>query len=170
MAEDQIPTNPRSYILSDGRLDIHRFLTEFILFWKQHGDVLAAGMPYHEVAPHLVLMAFLQRVVNGGGYVDREFGVGRGRFDLLVRWPWTDPTGKRVEQREALELKVWREGRRDPLTEGLGQMDGYLHSLPLDAGILVIFDRRVGIAEAADRTVLGVETTPSGRIVTLLRA
>ena len=170
VAEDQIPTNPRSYVLHDGRLDIHRFLTDFILFWKQHGDVLAAGMPYHEVAPQLVLMAFLQRVVNGGGYVDREFGVGRGRIDLLVRWPWTDSTGKRVEQREALELKVWREGRRDPLAEGLSQIDGYLHSLSLDTGILVLFDRRLGIAEAAERTVLGTETTPSGRIVTLLRA
>ncbi len=169
-AEDKIQADPRSYILSDGRLDIHRFLTEFILFWKQHGDVLAAGMPYHEVAPQLVLMAFLQRVVNGGGYVDREFGVGRGRIDLLVRWPWKDSTGKRVEQREALELKVWREGRRDPLAEGLTQIDGYLASLSLDTGILVIFDRRVGIAEAADRTVLSAETTPSGRVVTLLRA
>ena len=51
--------------------------------------MLAAGMPYHEVAPQLVLMAYLQRVVNGGGTVDREYGVGRGRIDLLVRWPYT---------------------------------------------------------------------------------
>ena len=36
-------------------------------FWKEQGEVLAAGLPYHEVAPQLVLMAYLQRVVNGGG-------------------------------------------------------------------------------------------------------
>ncbi len=35
-------------------------------------------------------MAYLQRTVNGGGYIDREYGVGRGRIDLLVRWPYSD--------------------------------------------------------------------------------
>ena len=65
-------------------------------------------MPYPEVAPQLVLMAFLQRVVNGGGFIDREYGVGRGRIDLLVRFPHAKPGGGRAVQRRALELKVWR--------------------------------------------------------------
>ncbi|KYF86592.1 hypothetical protein BE20_28545 [Sorangium cellulosum] len=54
-------------------------------------------------------------MVNGGGHVDREYGVGRGRIDLLVRWPHTGEDGKRAWQREAIELKVWRAGERDPL-------------------------------------------------------
>jgi hypothetical protein len=41
--------------------------------------------PYHEIAPHLVLMAFLHRVVNGHGTIQREYAVGSGRMDLLVR-------------------------------------------------------------------------------------
>ena len=54
--------------------------------WCEHGEVLVRGLPYREVAPQLVLMAFLQHVVNAGRYVEREYGVGRGRIDLLVRW------------------------------------------------------------------------------------
>jgi hypothetical protein len=41
-----------------------------------------------------------------------------------------------------MELKVWRDGEPDPLTEGLEQLDGYLAGLGLDGGWLVIFDRR----------------------------
>jgi hypothetical protein len=29
-------------------------------------------------------MGYLQRIVNGGGYVEREYGIGRGRIDLLA--------------------------------------------------------------------------------------
>ena len=29
--------------------------------------------PYHEAAAHLVLMAYLQRVINGGGRIEREY-------------------------------------------------------------------------------------------------
>ena len=36
--------------------------------------------------PQLLRQAFLQRLVNGGGRVEREYGLGRGRTDLLVIW------------------------------------------------------------------------------------
>jgi hypothetical protein len=168
--EDRIVTDPRSFVLPDGRLDFGKLLREFADFWREHGDVLAAHMPYHEVAPQLVLMAYLQRVVNGGGYVDREYGVGMKRIDLLVRWPHTGPNGKRAEQREALELKVWRAGEKDPLVKGLAQLDGYLAGLGLGDGVLVIFDRRPDAGDAESRTRFEEATTATGRKVTVVRA
>ena len=33
-----------------------------------------------------MLQAFLQRIVNSGGRVEREYGLGRMRTDLLVVW------------------------------------------------------------------------------------
>jgi hypothetical protein len=115
-------------------------------------------------------MAFLQRVVNGGGYVEREYGIGRGRIDLLVRWPYKDSDGQRVMQREALELKVWRNKAKDPLTQGLKQIDKYLAQLNLDTGVLVIFDRRADVADVEERTRFEEAVTPSGKRVRLLRA
>ncbi len=50
-----------------------------------------------------------------------------------------------------IELKVWRDGRPDPLTEGLIQLDGYLAGLGQDQGWLVIFDRRAGQAPIRER-------------------
>jgi hypothetical protein len=42
-------------------------LDSFLEFWRQHGEPLLKSSPYHEIPPHLVLMAFLHRVVNGSG-------------------------------------------------------------------------------------------------------
>ena len=166
--EDRVLAEPRSFVQPDGRLAFRRLLREFAAFWQEHGEVLAAGLPYHEVAPQLVLMAYLQRVVNGGGMIDREYGVGRGRIDLLVRWPCRRADGREAMQRRALEMKLWRPGEADPLQKGLAQLDGYLEQLGLKKGVLVIFDRRKkkrGAKPHFDEAV-----TPGGRRVTLLRA
>lgn len=168
--EAAIQSDPRSFVLPDGRLDFRKLLAEFAEFWCQHGDVLGVREHYHEAAPQLVLMGFLHRIVNGGGYIDREYGVGRGRIDLVVRWPYQDPSGKRAWQREAVELKVWRSGRPDPLPEGLRQLDDYLQRLGLGRGTLVVFDRRDPAAPLADLVRFGEDRTPTGRPVTLLRA
>jgi DNA polymerase III delta prime subunit len=168
-AESDIRVEPKSFVLPDGRLDMARILREFADFWRENGDVLGTALPYHEVAPQLVLMAFLQRVVNGGGFIEREYGIGRGRVDLLIRWPHRDAQGARVQQREALELKVWRDKAKDPLEKGLEQLDGYLDKAGLTTGVLVIFDRREAAEPIEERTRFGEALTPAGRRVTLLR-
>ena len=170
--EGLVTASTPSYLTPDGGLDMARLLRDFAEFWREHGDVLASGLPYPEVAPQLVLMAWLHRIVNGGGLIDREVGVGRKRIDLLVRWPITDAAGKRAVQRFAIELKVWRDRdkRRDPVAQGLTQLDDYLASLDLDEGTLVVFDARSTALPIEDRTRFEEVETPSGRKVTLLRA
>ena len=167
--EDQVYIEPRSFVGADGRLDMPRLLTEFIEFWKEHGDNLAGGLPWQEVAAQLVLMAFLQRVVNGGGHVEREYGVGRGRIDLLVHWPVKGPRGNGALQREAMELKVWAPGRPDPLKKGLDQIDSYLARLSLKHGILMIFDRRPTAVEVEERCSITELMSPLGKKILLVR-
>lgn len=115
-------------------------------------------------------MACLRRIVNGGGYIDREYGVGRGRIDLLIRQPWTDPDGRRAEQPLAFELKVWRDKHTDPLSQGLTQLDQDLDRMNLPTGVLVIFDRREKAAPITERTTFSEVGSPAGRTITLLRA
>jgi hypothetical protein len=165
--EDRVTADPARFVLPDGRLAYKRLLRAFAAFWSEHGETLSAGMAYPEAAPQLVLMAFLQRLVNGGGTIDREYGVGRGRIDLLVRYPYRRADGKAGVQRRAMELKVWRRGREDPLGKGLGQVDEYLARLHLKRGTLVIFDARGRLARRPPRFTEA--TTPGGRAVTILR-
>lgn len=90
----------------------------------------------------------------------------------MVRWPFKGRDGKRAVQREAIELKVWRDRDKkgDPLAAGLVQLDGYLDKLGLSRGVLVIFDARGAAPPVEDRTRFEQAVTASGRKVTVLRA
>jgi hypothetical protein len=169
-AEVNVLAEPRSFVTAGGRLDFDRLLQEFAEFWRKHGDILTSRDEYHESAPHLVFMGFLQRLVNGGGHISREYGIGRGRVDLLVRWPFTDPDGHHRMQREAVELKIWHARTKDPLAKALDQPDGYLRRLNLDHGTLIIFDRRPTATNIDERTRFEAAKTSHGRAVTVLRA
>jgi hypothetical protein len=164
--EASIPVDSRSFVLPDGRLDLLKLLREFTAFWKQHGETMVRGTTYHEAACQIILMAYLHRIVNGGGLLDREYAAGTGRLDVYLRWPY----GERQVQREAMELKVWRPGQRDPVEQGLAQLDRYLDRLDLDTGYLVVFDRRPEAAPMEERVRFDQDRTPAGRQVTVLRA
>ena len=156
-----LPSIQPTWLRPDGRLDEDRLRDAFLVFWRRHGEPLLGTASYHEIAPHLVLMAFLDRVANGGGTLEREYAIGRGRMDLCL---------KRGLDIVALELKVWRDGKPDPVTEGLAQLDGYLAGLGLDRGWLVVFDQRSGQPPLAERTTVKREVAPSGRLVDVIRA
>ncbi len=159
-ARASLPQIPVSWLTPEGRLDKDRLLASFLDFWRQHGEPLLRTAPYHEIAPHLVLMAFLHRVVNGGS-IEREYAIGSGRMDLCVRY-----AGETL----AIEIKVWRPGQGDPETRGLAQLDGYLAGLGLDSGWLIVFDRRPGLSPVAERLATAAVTSPGGRQVTVIRA
>ncbi len=157
---DSLPQIATSWLTPEGRLDEQRLLETFLAFWKQHGEPLLGAAPYHEIAPHLVLMAFLHRVVNGGS-IEREYAIGRGRMDLCL---------KHGQDTLAIEIKVWHPGRVDPLALGLEQLDGYLAKLGLGGGWLVLFDRRPGIAPIEERLATFDAITAGGRTVRVIRA
>ncbi|MEM9163079.1 MAG: ATP-binding protein [Cyanobacteria bacterium P01_F01_bin.4] len=155
-----LPQIAPSWLTPGGKLNPEQLLNTFLAFWRQHGEPLLRSAPYHEIAPHLVLMAFLHRVVNGGGTLTREYAIGSDRMDLCLRYGDTTL---------GLELKVWREGRPDPLKAGLDQLDRYLAGLGLKTGWLVIFDRRPGLPPMAERTTTEEVVTAAGRAVQVIR-
>jgi hypothetical protein len=111
------------------------------------------------------------RRVNGGAHanaqsVDREYGIGTGRTDILVRKPWTGPDGMPALQMEAIELKVRTAKTGDPLPEALIQLDGYLSRCGLDDGHLLIFDRRPAAVRQEIQPRISQKITASGRAAT----
>lgn len=109
----------------------------------------------------LVMMAFLHQVVNGNGTLDREYAIGSGRIDLCLHYGQVSVS---------MELKVWRDGRKDPCSDGLTQLDDYVSGLGLETGWLVIFDQRSGLPDISERTTAETIMTPAQRKVTLIRA
>lgn len=160
-AQESLPTIQPTWLNPDGSLNTPRLLDAFLHFWRQHGQPLLQSAPYHEIAPHLVLMAFLHRVVNGNGRIEREYAIGSRRLDLCLYYG---------AAQVAMELKVWRDGDADPLAQGLKQLDEYLSGLALPTGWLIIFDQRSGQPPISQRTTTTTAITPAGRTVTVIRA
>ena len=135
--------NPVWYVNPDGSLDVAGLLAGFQDYFCQNAESWVERYGHAEAGPQLVLHAYLQRVVNSGGRIEREYAVGRGRTDLLIEWQ----RGKRAHTRKyVVECKVRRAGvGLDRLIrEGLEQTAAYMDVCGAESGHLVIFDLRPG--------------------------
>ena len=117
------------YIKPDGKLDMDLLLKEFQKFYRRHSESWLDKFSFHESGKQLLLMAFLQRIVNGGGKIDREMAVGRGRCDLYIEFD---------NDCFVLELKI--KYNEEYAEEGRDQISGYLDKVGLPHGYLILFE------------------------------
>ncbi len=132
--------NPQCYVSADGGLDMRTLLTAFQGYFGDHSEFWIERYGHREAGPQLVLDAYLQRAVNGGGRIEREYGLGRHRTDLLVIWPL--PGGG--EERQVIVCKVGgtRRGVDSVIAEGVRQTAEYMDLAGSNSGHLVVFDLR----------------------------
>jgi hypothetical protein len=137
----------RWYITPEHRLDMPKLLAAFQQFFREHGDIWSQGFDYREAACQLIMQAFLQRIINGGGRLNREYGLGRKRTDLLIEWP-TDPAQGMFGplQRVVIELKIQRGSLDSLLTTGLEQTADYYQRVGAQEAHLVIFNRNPDVS------------------------
>ena len=153
------------YVEEDGGLNMRKLLTAFATFFGEHAEHwLARFKDYPEAAPQLILQAYLQRIVNGGGRIEREYGLGRGRTDLLVLWPREAGQPSDLWQRFVIECKVLHSSDRKSLEgtieRGVEQTLGYMKKCGAAEGHLVLFDRR----DEAQKQGLGQESKGSDQV------
>ncbi|MCF8167116.1 MAG: AAA-like domain-containing protein [Rhodoferax sp.] len=129
------------FVTEDRRIDMDKLLAAFQQFFRENSESWLQRYSYHEAGPQLLLQAFLQRIVNGGGRIAREYGLGRGRTDLLLQWPLTPQGFTGPLQQVVLELKIQHKGKAATLTVGLAQTARYADQCGADTAHLLIFDR-----------------------------
>ena len=135
--QETLPQRMVWYVDAAGVLDVEGLIAAFQEFFREHSEHWVQRFEqYHEAGPQLLLQAHLQRIVNGGGRIEREYALGRGRTDLLIVWP----QGGR-ERRFVVECKVLRKGLERTIAEGVEQTQGYMDRCGAEAGHLVVFDR-----------------------------
>lgn len=119
------------YVRPDGSLDMDKLLKAFQNFYQKNSEHWLGRFQYKEAGHQLLLMAFLQRVVNGGGRIEREMAVGNGRTDLAAFWK---------DQVFAIEMQI----KRDKSTQekGLDQLWAYMDRLNQQHGYLVLFETK----------------------------
>lgn len=115
--------------MDENTINMTGLLKGFQEIWRDHSETWRERFEYKEAAPHLILLAYLQRVVNGGAKITREIATGTRRVDVCVEY-----AGKRypVEMKLARGLKT-----RD---EGLVQLAKYMDKLGCKKGWLLLFD------------------------------
>ncbi len=139
----ELQVKPEWYVQADGSLDVAGLLSAFQGYFREHAESWVQRYGHAEAGPQLVLHAYLQRVVNSGGRIGREYAVGRGRTDLLIEWGRSG--GSPVRPRKyVIECKVRREnvGWESLLREGRQQTAKYMDRCGAEAGHLLIFDSR----------------------------
>ncbi len=118
------------WINDAGIIDMTGLLKGFQAFWRENSDIWVKKYEYQEAAPHLILQAFLQRIINGGGTILREYAAGRERMDLCVIYE---------NKKYPIELKLLYS--KSVVEEGLKQLSNYMTTLDENTGWLIIFDR-----------------------------
>jgi hypothetical protein len=131
-----VPKPDWKWAKPDGTLDMDALLKEFQKFWRNNSETWEEMSDFTEAFPHLLLMAFLQRVTNGEGRIEREYAAGRGRMDLAVEYKgaWN-----------IIEIKLLRKNKTFEAVqeEGSRQILQYRERIdPTAPCYLVIFDRR----------------------------
>ena len=135
-------------------LDMPGLMAAFQAFWRENSGADRRAYEYGEATPHLVLMAFLQRVTNGNGHIIREMALGSGRLDLCVEFK-----GKRY----AIEVKTSKNfaGERS-----YAQLAGYLDKLHLPEGWMAIFD--VGTSKSWEEKLYSSDVEFNGKTIHLI--
>ena len=135
------------YVDDAGRLDMGKLLRAFATFYGEHAEHWLGRLEdYSEAGPQLILQAYLQRIVNGGGRIEREYGIGRGAVDIQVLWPAEAGQPSDLWTRIVVECKALRESSRQSLENtierGVAQTLRYMAQCNAAEGHLVVFDRR----------------------------
>ena len=149
------PNATISHYLKDGKIDMDFLMQEFQQFWRENSSIWIERFFYKEAAPHLILMAFLQRVINGGGNILRDMAAGIGRTDLCLVYE---------RKKYPIELKIWR-GEKT-LYQGIEQMMRYMDVFGCREGWLAIFDQRLHVDW--DEKIYMRKEKVKGKIVTVV--
>ena len=150
----KVPENPWA---KDDGLDMPGLMAAFQQFWRENAREDAVPFQYREAYPHLVLQAFLQRVINGGGQIVREMALGSERLDLGVHFRGA------VYAVEVKKLAYYEKSHE----KAYQQMGRYMDRLGVSEGWLVVADS--DLTKSWDEKISSTDIQQDGKTIHLVR-
>ncbi|QEP41886.1 ATP-binding protein [Ectothiorhodospiraceae bacterium BW-2] len=130
------------YLHPDRRLNMVKLLKAFQHFFRENAEGWIERFDYKEAGPQLLMQAFLQRIINGGGRIQREYALGRKRTDLTIEWSLDEAQGFfGPVQRIVVELKLQRGDLEELIAKGITQTLDYADGCGAEESHLLIFNR-----------------------------
>jgi hypothetical protein len=145
------------FVHPDGRLDMDKLLQAFQEFYRENSEHWLGRFQYKEAGHQLLLMAFLQRIINGGGRIQREMAAGSGRTDLAIFWKG---------EVHVIEMKLKRSPKA--IEKGRQQLKRYLDTLGQKRGYLVLFELKPSTEVSWEERVKWTEETFEGKDLVLV--
>jgi len=157
-----------AFLVEGGALDFRALLNGFQQFYRENSEAWRKRVVYEEAAPQLLLQAWLQRVVNGGGRIEREYALGTGRADILVR-SFHREDDKRVEKRFVVEIKIKhaRHALATTIKEGLEQTAAYADRCDPEEAHLIVVDPTSSRTRSWKEKIYVKKRTVKGRAITV---
>ena len=143
--------------VKDDGLDMTGLMAAFQQFWRENASESAVPYQYREAYPHLVLQAFLQRVINGGGQIAREMALGSERLDRGVHFRGA------VYAVEVKKLALYEKSRE----KAHAQVSKYMDRLGVAEGWLVVFDP--DLTKPWDDKISAYDVPAAGKTIHVLR-
>ncbi|MBT7410807.1 MAG: ATP-binding protein, partial [Methylococcales bacterium] len=129
------------YLTSENHLDMNKLLTAFQQFYRENSESWIERFDYKEAGSQLLMQAFLQRIINGGGRIFREYALGRKRTDLCIEWPVDHKKGFYGDvQKIIIELKIQRGKLETIIDKSLEQTAEYADKFNTEEAYLIIFN------------------------------
>jgi hypothetical protein len=155
----ELPGSDLPRYIKAGRININSLLKDFQSFWRENSEIWTTRYKdnfyqYDEAAPHLVLQAFLQRVLNGGGHISREMALGKNRADICIEWEG---------QKYPIELKLYQGAKT--LRDAAAQILKDMEQVGSREGWVVIFDRTP--KKSWGKKIYAKEIRQSGKKITI---
>jgi hypothetical protein len=133
-----MPTSLANRWMGETTMDMSGLLRAFQIYWEETAELLKDktgeeandnAFKTNENLVILVLYAFLQRVLNGGAEITREYALGRLRVDICITYK---------EHRYPLEVKI--KGYKSE-ADNMEQLLGYMDRCGSSVGWLVVCDK-----------------------------
>jgi hypothetical protein len=80
--------HPLAFLDNDGKIRMDFLMEKWIQFYLENIESWTEIQDYKEAGVHLLLFAFLQRIVNGGGRLHREYALGKKECDIIIEKPY----------------------------------------------------------------------------------
>jgi hypothetical protein len=127
-----LPKSLENKWMDDKCIHMTQLLKEFQHFWRENAHTCKDKFLYSHATAQLLLQAFLQRVVNGGAMISREYALNSLRLDLCVTYQ---------QKHYPIEVKL---ASHDAISVGIPQLKGYMDICGTNEGWLIIFDQSSG--------------------------
>jgi hypothetical protein len=138
--QQSLPTSLSQKWMDERSIDMSGLLKAFQIYWKETAELLKDktgeeandnAFKTNENLVILVLYAFLQRVINGGAEIKREYALGRLRVDICVTYKG---------HHYPLEVKI--KGHKSE-EDNIEQLLGYMDRCGSSVGWLVVCDKNL---------------------------